>query len=517
MENTNKRNLFIVFALILYLLLTPLSVNAQGWPEVFDPQHLWTLYLEISAADWDIIFNDETFEIERPAFFWAEGEEAQKLYVGVRRKSGDPLDGGDHVKISFKIDINEYIEGQEWHGLTKLSLENGDDNNVLTEGIACNIHQMASGPEGYGYDAWRANWAKLYINGVYYGVYVNAEQLDKRFLQNRCWYVWHETWLYQYRGESNYTLEVGDDLNPRSPAVDELCYSPFVHANPSSPLHPSGGFCLAPDGNALLEQLDRLIDVQGMLTMAAVNIFVANPDSLFTHGRNSHFLDFNLDNPLETRKRYYLPWDVDAAMQRPDFNIYPTGEEYADSILTNPVFKAHYEQIMLDLINGPLSEANIHALIDRVEPVLTEAVAADPANQLGSPGVEGVAEEFDSIRAWYTARIANVREQLGVSADDIDDDGIPDSQDNCPYTANPEQTDSDDDGIGDACDKCAGPCDCWAADLDGMTLIDTSDFAILSSTWETSGAHVAGDINGDQTVDIEDFIILTECWLSICK
>jgi len=35
---------------------------------------------------------------------------------------------------------------------------------------------------------------------------------------------------------------------------------------------------------------------------------------------------------------------------------------------------------------------------------------------------------------------------------DTDNDGIADSEDNCPNTANPEQSDSDNDGIGDACD-----------------------------------------------------------------
>jgi len=37
---------------------------------------------------------------------------------------------------------------------------------------------------------------------------------------------------------------------------------------------------------------------------------------------------------------------------------------------------------------------------------------------------------------------------------DTDDDGIPQSTDNCPLIANPGQADADDDGAGDLCDGC---------------------------------------------------------------
>jgi len=40
---------------------------------------------------------------------------------------------------------------------------------------------------------------------------------------------------------------------------------------------------------------------------------------------------------------------------------------------------------------------------------------------------------------------------------DTDGDGIPDSRDNCPTVANPDQRDTDGDGIGDACDAQTGP------------------------------------------------------------
>ena len=93
---------------------------------------------------------------------------------------------------------------------------------------------------------------------------------------------------------------------------------------------------------------------------------------------------------------------------------------------------------------------------------------------------------------------------------DSDGDGIVDPNDNCPYDYNPVQEDRNSDGLGDVCE-------CDAANLDGIGIIDFFDYSILASDWEESGIGLSGDINSDEIVNFKDLEIIAYNWLSDCN
>ena len=78
-------------------ILAPGSARAQiaDWPDVFNPLQLHSLNLEMDPVDWITIQNDDTYTIELPAFFWADGE--PQLLVGVRRKKSLGVECGSRV------------------------------------------------------------------------------------------------------------------------------------------------------------------------------------------------------------------------------------------------------------------------------------------------------------------------------------------------------------------------------------------------------------------------------------
>ena len=368
------------------------------WPDVFDVNQVIDLNLQIDPDDLATIRADETFSIEVPALLSADGE--TPILVAIRRKSGDSLGG----KVSYKIDINELVGGQEWRGLKKLSLENGDDEDVVTEGLSWHMHRAAADHLAGNYNPGMAAWINLHINGELEGIYINVEQVDKQFLKNRGMFIDGDTWLYKQSevgGPPDLKVGTGD-----SPTSETLSYSPFKNSGKKDP---------TPDEATLATQLPDLIDMETMLAVGTVNAFSGNLDELFSRGKNFYYADFLLG------KRFYFPWDLDAAFSAFNItsNIYgPNLDEYQEIILNHPVFRAQFNEIMLDLLNGPLSPGSLIAFLDQIEPMLTASLNADPNNNIDGT----VAEHFDDLRSRVQARHANVLQQV---LDDMGVGGMP--------------------------------------------------------------------------------------------
>jgi hypothetical protein len=100
---------------------------------------------------------------------------------------------------------------------------------------------------------------------------------------------------------------------------------------------------------------------------------------------------------------------------------------------------------------------------------------------------------------------------------DTDGDGVADSTDNCPNTANANQLDSDGDGIGDACDNCPKKANPDQADSDADGVGDVCDNCRTKANANQADANHNGigdvceppapqrcDVDRDKDIDIYD-------------
>ncbi len=388
-----------LLASIIGVCVSVEAVGAAGWPGIFDPGSPVTIHLSMTTQDWDRVRFDQPSQSEswipEVAPAWMHGEGETPIRVAVRRKgeSDAPLPSAeDPRKVSLKIDINEYVSGQTWHDLKKLSLENGS-SEPLKEGFAWIIHRQAE--PLYGYQAALSGWVRLFINGEEIGVFTSAEQRDETFLRNHDIYSPTSSWLYKVDGST--VLEVGVS---NSPAFENLQFEPFT-SGPGGGRPGGGGGGSTPDLDAYLPQW---VNMRGMLTLAACNAFTENSDSLFTHsGKNTFCADFN---PPFPRTRRYFPWDLDTGINQGTASIYGS-TTYQTKLLDHPWFGRVYEHIFRELLDGPLSTQALHTVLLEMEAGLAGAFDSDPYVYPG-----GVSGAFSTLRDWVATRNAHIRTQF---------------------------------------------------------------------------------------------------------
>lgn len=101
--------------------------------------------------------------------------------VGIRPKGNTSLSAiamdPDTDRYSFKLEFDHYVEGQTCLGLDKLILNNNyADATNMKEALVYDMYQYL------GVDASLYNYAKISVNGEYWGVYLALEAVEDSFL-----------------------------------------------------------------------------------------------------------------------------------------------------------------------------------------------------------------------------------------------------------------------------------------------------------------------------------------------
>lgn len=327
--------------------------GASGCEGIFSPEQVLAYQVEAS-----------NLEVDGPGRFRC-GDELT-LDVEVERKRG----GG------FKIDFNEYLDGQTYFGIKKLVYDTGGTTSVtdiVRQYLAWRMMHRA------GVIASRAALAEVYVNDSYFGLLVNIEAVDKRLLKNR--FGNDDGWLYKKSGGEGDGLKTheSDGLGDANPYDDYLCF------------WKSGNACPVPDDVATA--LPEHLAVEQFLRMGVVNALIANTDAPLFKDNNYYFYDW-------FGGRHYLPWDLDTVMKDDDFAMV---QETAFAEALMPHFGDQYQAIAVELLAGPLALAEIHAEIDRVGEVAGAAIA----NAGGDP--DAIVSE---LKTWWSERHALVSAQF---------------------------------------------------------------------------------------------------------
>lgn len=168
----------LVFLFVSSLFLSNVIFSQEDF---YALDHVPEIHISFAQENWDEILD---------AYFLADQGERLTCQVEV---DGVVLDGVgirykgyssasvDRIKNPFNIKINYSNESLSYQGVDKIKLSNIiQDPSFLREVLSYQIGRKYL-------PSSRANFAKVFINDVYWGLYTNVESVDKQFLSDHYW------------------------------------------------------------------------------------------------------------------------------------------------------------------------------------------------------------------------------------------------------------------------------------------------------------------------------------------
>lgn len=235
------------------------------------------------------------------AYVSATVYEGNKVYenVGVHLKgAAGSFRGMDDPKPAFTLNFDKYKDGQKFHGLDKLHLNNSvQDGSFLTEAICSRLFLEAGVPTP------RATHARVEFNGRDLGLYVLKEGFDRTFLRRH--FANPNGNLY----DGGFLQDVTDGLRKESGTSD---------VDDRSDLRALVAAAREPVPAKRLERLEKVLDLNRFLTFMALEMMTWHWDG-YTMKKNN----YRLFHDLETGKFVFLPHGMDQMFWEPSHEIFP--------------------------------------------------------------------------------------------------------------------------------------------------------------------------------------------------
>ncbi len=350
-----------------------------GAGPVFNDSLVPRIDILIHPDSLDVVFGYPGSYHEYPAtFIFRAGSLADTVeQVGFRLRGNTSRYSG---KKSFKVSFNTFFPGRKFHGLEKMNI-NGEHNDpsVIRSKLCWDILRRLGVP------ASRANHVELYINGDYYGLYINVEHIDEEFVRLRfrnndgnlykC--LWPADLVYFSSDPEDYKFENEDrrtyDLrtNTREDNYEDL-YRLIRVLNVTS------------DAEFPCE-LEGVFNVDDYLKIMAFDVICGNWDD-YSYLKNNYYLYRN----TASGKFEFIPYDLDNTLgidwigrdwaTRDIYDWANHGEERPlhTRILGIQKYRDQYSHYLEQLITEILDTAVFFPRIDSLHEMITPYIENDP-------------------------------------------------------------------------------------------------------------------------------------------
>ena len=310
-----------------------------------------------------------------------EGDTAYEA-VGIHLKgslgSFQPIDSG---KPGISIKFNRFKQGQHFHGLKKLILNNSvQDPTYLQEWLGNELFRAAGVP------APRIGWATVELNGRRMGLYVISEAITGDFLSH--WFGDSTGNLYE--GPPDITSE-RLDVDSHGGVSDREDLKALIEATKIRETGPR------------MEQLEKLLDVDRFISFAAMEAIACHWDG-YVQGRNN----YHVYHDPKSGKLVFLPHGLDQLFQNPQFPLTPTTNGVvAKAVLKTAAGRRRYRERVKKLLDEVLVPEKLNPRIQAMAAKLSPALRKEGLGQALSSSMSA-----RGLIGRIEARLQSLREQL---------------------------------------------------------------------------------------------------------
>ncbi len=407
----------LVIAALSLVACVHSSDTTQRQAELFDPDVVQDITLDLAPADLQKLKDSATsnadFVYVPATFHW---KDVTLENVGVRLKGNSSRVPG-MIKRSYLIKFDEHVEGQELFGLKRLGLDNAIQfGSLFSERILTEILAAEGVP------AVRANYARLVINGVYQGVYVSLERVDKRFLARQ--FDDNDGNLYKCdEGGAGANLAY---LGDAASAYRGMVGSTFLAETNEETADLSDVIALAKtlrDGT--IADVEQAVDLDGFTKVMAVMMLGGAFDQ-YT-GFNPH--NYYLYRDPDSSQWSYIPHDLDVGFADNAFGQIKVIDGWdaatprtlqplplVDRVLGDPALLAQYRDHARDYLDRYFEPSKLGARLDALYAQIATDLATDPypASRVVVMDTGGYPGIVADLKAFMQRRYDTARTQLGA-------------------------------------------------------------------------------------------------------
>ena len=368
---------------LLLLMMLPFALlfgqQDDSW-KLYDDSHLSRIDIAVDTTMLRWIYAHPESDSEHCAVFRFRNNWLDETVdsIGFRLRGNTSRQS---AKKSFKVSFNTFVRGREFHGVEKLNL-NGEHNDpsIIRSKLCFDLFK------DIGIAASQANHVLVYINGSYYGLYISVEHVDDEFVKKHFSDDSGNLWkcLYPadllYKGEDPKTYK---NLSSSGRPVYELTTN--EKQNDFRPLARFIRVLNRTPSVSLLDSLEALLDVPGVLKYFAMNVLLGSWDD-YRALMNNYYLyhDPSQDKlaiiPYDYDNTFGIDWfGIDWSRANPyDFpKVQPGSRPLAERLLANDSYRDLYTHFLLFYRDNVLRLSQWESRIDRLRDMIASAALAD--------------------------------------------------------------------------------------------------------------------------------------------